>query len=95
MAAAIVAWVWLSASHPKGAADPSPVEREFQAAHGVALRFDARALEAMKSVTEGLVRAIADEVAATRRAPAAYGRSGAMQGARLDAAAGIALNAKA
>ena len=54
-----------------------------------------RALEAMKSVTEGLVRAIADEVAATRRAPAAYGRSGAMQGARLDAAAGIALNAKA
>ena len=54
-----------------------------------------QALEAMKTVTEGLVRAIADEVAATRRAPAAYGRSGALQGARPDAASGIALNAKA
>jgi hypothetical protein len=54
-----------------------------------------QALEAMKTVTEGLVRAIADEVAATRRAPAAYGRSGTMQGARTDAASGIAVNAKA
>jgi hypothetical protein len=54
-----------------------------------------QALEAMKTVTEGLVKAIADEVAATRRAPAAYGRSGAMQGARPDAASGIAVNAKA
>jgi hypothetical protein len=54
-----------------------------------------QALEAMKTVTEGLVRAIADEVAATRRAPVAYGRSGAIQGARTDAASGIAVNAKA
>ena len=54
-----------------------------------------QALAAMKTVTEGLVRAIADEVAASRRAPPAYGRSGALQGARPDAASGIALNAKA
>jgi hypothetical protein len=60
-----------------------------------ALEGHTQALEAMKTVTEGLVKAIADEVAATRRAPAAYGRSGAMQGARPDAASGIAVNAKA
>jgi hypothetical protein len=54
-----------------------------------------QALEAMKTVTEGLVRAIADEVAASRRAPAAYGRSGSLQGPRPDAASGIAVNAKA
>ncbi len=61
----------------------------------IVLEAHTQALEAMKTVTEGLVRAIADEVAATRRAPAAYGRSGALQGARPDAASGIALNAKA
>jgi hypothetical protein len=54
-----------------------------------------QALDAMKTVTEGLVRAIADEVASSRRAPAGYGRSGAMQGAKTDAASGIAVNAKA
>lgn len=59
------------------------------------LEAHAQSLAAMKAVTEGLVRAIADEVAATRRAPAAYGRSGALQGARTDAASGIAVNAKA
>jgi hypothetical protein len=60
-----------------------------------ALEGHTQALEARKAVTEGLVRAIADEVAATRRAPSAYGRSGALQGARSDAASGIAVNAKA
>jgi hypothetical protein len=58
-----------------------------------ALEAHAMALAASKSVTEGLVRSIATEIAAARSAPVGYGRSGANAGARQ--AAGLAVNAKA
>lgn len=54
----------------------------------------AHAIAAMKEVSEGLVKAVASEIAAHRSAPAGYGRSGAMDAGRRDAS-GIAVNAKA
>lgn len=59
------------------------------------LEVHANTLLASKTVTEGLVRSIANEIASTRSAPAAYGRSGAVNtGARREAS-GLAVNAKA
>lgn len=60
-----------------------------------ALEGHAVAVAAMKDVTEGIVRAIAGEVAAQRAAPAGYGRQGqAAPGSPRDAS-GLALDAKA
>lgn len=59
------------------------------------LEAHAMALTATKTVTEGLVRSIAAEIASSRSAPAAYGRSGMLNtGARREAS-GLAVNAKA
>lgn len=58
------------------------------------LESHAMALAASKSVTEGLVRSIASEIAAVRAAPAGYGRSGANAGQNRQAS-GLAVNAKA
>jgi len=55
----------------------------------------ARALGAMKTVTEGLVRSIAAEIASVRSAPAAYGRSGTVNGGQRREASGLAVDAKA
>jgi hypothetical protein len=55
----------------------------------------ARALEAMKTVTEGLVRSIASEIASHRAAPASYGRGGAVNPAAKREASGLTINAKA
>ena len=55
----------------------------------------AKALEASKDVTEGLVRAMTEEVASTRAAPAGYGSAGAMNSPKGSAAhSGIAANLK-
>lgn len=54
----------------------------------------ARALEAMKTVTEGLVKAIATEVSASRKAPAGYGASGALGRPGSSGATGVAVNAR-
>ena len=59
-----------------------------------ALEAHAMALAASKSVTEGLVRSIASEIASVRAAPAGYGRSGASAAANRQAS-GLAVNAKA
>jgi hypothetical protein len=56
-----------------------------------ALASHAIALAASKTVTEGLVRSIAAEVAA----PAGYGRTGSFNTAGQRQASGLALNAKA
>jgi len=55
----------------------------------------ARALGAMKTVTEDLVKAIATEVAQARKAPAGYGATGAVGRTPTAGATGVALNAKA
>ena len=55
----------------------------------------ARTLNAMKIVTEGLVRSIAAEIASVRSAPAAYGRSGTVNEAQRREASGLAVDAKA
>lgn len=55
----------------------------------------ARTIGAMKSVTEGLVRSIAAEIASVRSAPAAYGRSGTVSNGQRREASGLAVNAKA
>ncbi len=55
----------------------------------------ARALGAMKTVTEGLVRSIAAEIASVRSAPAAYGRSGTVNEGQRREASGLAVDAKA
>ena len=55
----------------------------------------ARALGAMKTVTEGLVRSIASEIASARSAPAAYGRHGGVNPAPKREASGLAVDAKA
>lgn len=54
----------------------------------------ARALEAMKTVTEGLVKAIATEVSASRKAPAGYGSSGAIGRSVSSGATGVTVNAR-
>lgn len=59
-----------------------------------ALAVHANALAAMKEVSEGLVKAVASELAAQRSAPSGYGRFGQIDAGRKDAA-GIAVNAKA
>lgn len=55
----------------------------------------ARSLAAMKEVTEGLVRSIASEIAATRAAPTGYGRAGTVSQQPSRAASGLAVDAKA
>jgi hypothetical protein len=59
------------------------------------LEAHARALGAMKTVTEGLVRSIASEIATARSAPAGYGRGGAVNTATKREASGLAVDAKA
>ena len=54
-----------------------------------------RALNAARKVSEGLVRAIADEVANQREKSAAYGPGGAITKARRDAGKAITLNKRA
>jgi hypothetical protein len=54
----------------------------------------AQALLAMKTVSEGLVRAIAEETGRARRPPAAYTAGGDLGAARGPAASGMAVNAK-
>ncbi len=58
------------------------------------LETHAAALAAMKDVTEGLVRAIAGEVASARSAPTGYGRSGQIAAEPRREASGLAVDAK-
>jgi hypothetical protein len=69
--------------------------RESSKALEEGLEAHANALNAMKTVTEGLVRSIAAEIASARSAPAAYGRSGMVSGAQRREASGLAVDAKA
>lgn len=59
------------------------------------LEAHAQALMATKTVTEGLVRSIAAEIASSRSAPAGYGRTGAVNAGVRREASGIAVDAKA
>ena len=59
------------------------------------LEAHANALMATKTVTEGLVRSIAAEIASARSAPAAYGRSGTVNPSARREASGLAVDAKA
>lgn len=59
------------------------------------LEAHANALMATKTVTEGLVRSIAAEIASSRSAPAAYGRSGTVNPNSRREASGLAVDAKA
>jgi len=54
-----------------------------------------RALDAARKVSEGLVRAIADEVASRREKSSAYGPSGAQTHGRREAGKAITLNRRA
>ena len=54
----------------------------------------ADALAVSKDVAEGLVRAMTEEVASTRAAPAGYGRAGAVTPKHSAAHSGIAANLK-
>jgi hypothetical protein len=69
--------------------------REAASALEEKLEAHARALGAMKTVTEGLVRSIASEIASARSAPAAYGRHGNVNPAAKRDASGLAVDAKA
>lgn len=60
-----------------------------------ALESHAMALASSKTVTEGLVRSIAAEVAAARSGPAGYGRTGGFNTSPSRQASGLALDAKA
>ena len=53
-----------------------------------------RALAAARTVTEGLVRSIAAEIAEARSGPAGYGAGGAAAGGQRREASGLAVNAK-
>ena len=53
------------------------------------------ALAGMKEVTEGLVKAISEEVASSRAAPSGYGAAGQVSKPRNAAGAGIATDLKA
>jgi hypothetical protein len=53
-----------------------------------------RALAAARTVTEGLVRSIAAEIAEARSGPAGYGAGGAATGGQRREASGLAVNAK-
>jgi len=59
------------------------------------LEAHALALNAMKAVTEGLVRSIANEIASARSAPPGYGRHGSVNPAAKREASGLAVDAKA
>jgi hypothetical protein len=59
------------------------------------LEAHARAIQATKIVTEGLVRSIAAEIASVRSGPAAYGRTGAVNPQARREASGLAVDAKA
>lgn len=59
------------------------------------LEAHAQALMATKTVTEGLVRSIATEIASSYSAPAGYGRTGTVNAAVRREASGIAVDAKA
>ena len=59
------------------------------------LEAHAQALLATKTVTEGLVRSIAAEIASSRSAPAAYGRTGTVNTTARREASGLAVDAKA
>ena len=59
------------------------------------LEAHAQALLATKTVTEGLVRSIAAEIASSRSAPAAYGRTGTVNTTARREASGLAADAKA
>lgn len=54
-----------------------------------------RALSAARTVTEGLVRSIAAEIAESRSAPVGYGAKGAPAGGPRREASGLTVNAKA
>ena len=69
--------------------------KESSKALEAALESHAIALAASKTVTEGLVRSIAAEVAAVRSGPAGYGRTGSFSNSTPRQASGVALNAKA
>jgi hypothetical protein len=69
--------------------------REAAKALEAGLEEHARTLNAVKTVTEGLVRSIAAEIAAVRSAPAAYGRSGLVSSGQRREASGLAVDAKA
>ena len=57
------------------------------------LRRHAASVEGLKTLTEGLVRAVAEEVARTRKGPEGYGRVGA-RGHSASAGGGVTVNAK-
>lgn len=59
------------------------------------LEAHANALMTTKTVTKGLVRSIAAEIASSRSAPAAYGRSGTVNPNARREASGLAVDAKA
>ncbi|MEQ1608635.1 MAG: flagellar basal-body protein FlbY [Hyphomonadaceae bacterium] len=59
------------------------------------LEAHAQALMATKTVTEGLVRSIATEIASSHSAPAGYGRTGTVNATVRREASGIAVDAKA
>lgn len=69
--------------------------REAAKALETGLEEHARTLNAVKTVTEGLVRSIAAEIVSVRSAPAAYGRSGTVKGGERREASGLAVDAKA
>ena len=54
----------------------------------------AQSIVGMKDVTEGLVRAISEEVAAARAAPAGYGAAGKVSKPKDSSGSGIATNVK-
>jgi hypothetical protein len=54
----------------------------------------ANALAASRQVTEGLVKAITDEIAETRAAPKGYGRAGEVSQTRDSASSGLTANLK-
>ncbi|HEY8617403.1 flagellar basal body protein [Phenylobacterium sp.] len=72
-------------------------ERLIQAtkAFDAVLARQARAIEAAKLITEGLVRAIADEVAASRQQASGYGPGATLAGQPASTATAITLNRRA
>lgn len=59
------------------------------------LESHAKALDAMKGVTEGLVKAITEEAADKRAGPRGYGVNGALANAPRSAGSGLAADVKA
>jgi hypothetical protein len=85
--------------NPELIAGLNPARRD--ALKAVSLELDqqlnrhAHALGAMRTVTEGLIKRIAEEIAAARKGPAGYGRSGGVEPATNAATGGTALNTRA